>query len=447
MDELAEMGRGLPPGPRRVGPVAFVRSLPDPTDLMLQMRDRYGDTYTMPTPLGPVVVTGDPEGVRALFTADPDTFLPYRPDVSAPMLGETSLALVSGARHRRDRKLLTPPFHGARMRAYGEIMADSARRAAASWEQGRPFKMLETTQEISMEVILEAVFGLRLRTPQGEAVRKAVSRFVGAIRPQFIFFQWMRRDLLGLSAWARFKRAREELDSLLFSMMAERRAQGEEREDILSLMMSARYEDGGQMSDMELRDQLMTLLFAGHEATAIGMAWAFYWLHRQPEELGRLLADLDGLGADAGVEAIAALPSLDAVCQEALRIHPVTPEILRVLARPFRLLDWTLPAGTAVMASAILVHRREDLYPEATLFRPSRFLSRKPAPFEHIPFGGGARRCIGAAFGLHEMKVVLGTILRSHKLRLASSKQVKPQRRGFTMGPKGGVPMICEGAR
>jgi cytochrome P450 len=201
------------------------------------------------------------------------------------------------------------------------------------------------------------------------------------------------------------------------------------------------------MSDVELRDELITLLFAGHEATAIALAWAFYWLHRDPDELGRVLAELDALGPSADAEAIAALPYLDAVCQEALRIHPVTPEILRVLVEPLQLFDWTLPAGTAVMASAIMVHNREDLYPEPTHFRPSRFLERKFTPFEHIPFGGGARRCIGAAFALYEMKIVLAMLLRSHRLRLVSSSKVKPARRGLTMGPAGGIPMIYEGSR
>lgn len=436
-----------PPGPKYFNPVTLVRSLPDPTDLMFRTRDKYGDTYRLPSLFGPVIVTGDPEGVRAIFTADADTFVPFQPQISSPMLSEASLALVSGARHRRDRKLLTPPFHGARMRAYGARMAESARRAAAAWKVGVPFEMLDATQDISLDVILQAVFGLQHGSPEGQAVREAVIRFVGSVRPQFIFVPWLRRDFFGLSSWARFKKARDHLDSLLFATMAERRARPAERDDILSLMMSARYEDGGAMSDVELRDELLTLLFAGHEATAIALAWAFYWLHRDPDELARVLAEIDALGPSPDPEAIAALPYLDAVCQETLRIHPVTPEILRILVKPLQLLDWTLPAGTAVMASAILLHNREDLYPEPTRFRPSRFLDRKFAPFEHIPFGGGARRCIGAAFALFEMKIVLATILRSHRLRPESPAPVKAVRRNLTMGPKGGVPMICEGPR
>ena len=435
------------PGPRYFNPFSLVRSLSDPTDLMLRTRDRYGDTYRLPTVLGPVVVTGDPEGVRAIFSADADTFIPYQPDLTAPILGDTSLVLVSGARHRRDRKLLSPPFQGARMRAYGAVMADSARRAVAEWTMGTPFKMLDATQGISLDVILQAVIGVDHASPQGQAVREAVIRFMGSVRPQFIFLRWMRRDFFGTSAWARFKKAREHLDSVLFALMAERRREPAERDDILSLMMRARYEDGGAMSDTELRDELLTLLTAGHETTAVMLAWAFYWLHRDPEELGRVLAEIDALGPSPDAEAIAALPYLDAVCQETLRIHPVVPEILRVLVQPLQMLDWTLPAGTAVMASAIMLHNREDLYPEPTRFRPSRFLERKFTPFEYIPFGGGARRCIGASFALYEMKIVLATILRSHRIRLVSAAKVSPARRGATMGPPNGIPMIYEGAR
>lgn len=435
------------PGPKYFNPFAFVRSLSDPTDLMLEGRERYGDTYQLPTVFCPLVITGDPEGVRAMFTADADTFVPYQPDASSPFLGDTSLVLVSGARHRRDRKLLSPPFHGARMRAYGAVMAESAQRAAAAWAKGAPFRMVDTTQDISLDVILQAVFGLDQASPRGRSVREAVIQFVGAIRPLFIFLPWLRRDFFGWSSWARFKRARDHLDSLIHAALAERRREPGERDDILSLMMSARYEDGGAMSDAELRDELMTLLFAGHETTAIALAWAFYWLHRDPDELGRVHAELDTLGPSADVEAIAALPYLDAVCQESLRIHPVAPEIPRVLVKPLQLFDWTLPAGTAIMASVIVVHNREDLYPEPTRFRPSRFLERKFTPFEHIAFGGGARRCIGAAFALYEMKIVLATLLRSHRLRLVSTSKVSPVRRGLTMGPAGGIPMIYEGAR
>jgi cytochrome P450 len=201
------------------------------------------------------------------------------------------------------------------------------------------------------------------------------------------------------------------------------------------------------MSDEELRDQLHLLLFAGHETTATALAWAFYWVHRQPEEHERLLAEIDALGPRPEPEALAALPYLDATCQETLRIHPVAPEVGRRLRRPLELLGHTLPEGTAVLVSALLLHDRDDIYAEPRRFRPARFLERKFTPFEFMPFGGGARRCIGAAFALYEMKLVLATLLRTRALRLVSDVPVASTRRGLTMEPKGGVPMMIEGAR
>lgn len=435
------------PGPRYLNPLTFFGDLADPTDLMVRTQARYGDTFRLPTVLGPVVVAGNPEGVRAIFSADADTFVPYQADLSAPVLGESSVVLASGAPHARVRKLLAPPFNGARMRAYGAIMADCARRATQSWQVGAPFQVLDTTQAISLDVILQAVIGVDSASSQGEAVREAILGLMAALRPEVIFFRFLRRDFFGYGPWARFQKAREHTDSVLFALMAERRKSTEEREDILSLMMRARYDDGAAMTDVELRDQLLTLLAAGHETTAVTLAWALYLLHRNPDVLARLLADLDALGPSPDPEKIAALPYLDAVCQETLRMYPVAPEILRTLVKPLQLFDWTLPAGTSVMASAILLHRREDLYPEPMRFRPERFLTRKFSPFEHISFGGGARRCIGAAFALYEMKIVLATILGSHRLRLASSKDSTPARRGATMGPSDGIPMIYEGPR
>jgi cytochrome P450 len=306
--------------------------------------------------------------------------------------------------------------------------------------------MLRTTQAISLEIIMRAVFGVE-DMQRGAEIGDAILESISAMTPTLIFFKFLRHSFGGIGPWARFMRASQRVDTLLLSEIAARRQKGESGDDILSLMMSARYEDGGSMSDTDLRDELLTLLFAGHETTAISLAWAFYWLARQPEDMERLLSEIDALGPDPEPDAIAALPFLDAVCHEALRMHPVVPDIMRKLRKPFDLLGYTIPAGTGLAASAMLLHRREDLYPEPHRFRPSRFLERKPAPHEFIPFGGGARRCLGAAFAMYEMKIVLATLLRSHRLRLATDATVVAARRGFTFGPKGGIMMIDDGAR
>jgi cytochrome P450 len=207
-------------------------------------------------------------------------------------------------------------------------------------------------------------------------------------------------------------------------------------------MMSARYEDGSAMSDNELRDQLHLLLFAGNDTTATALSWAFYRLDRQPEERARVLSEIEALGPHPEPDALTSLPYLDAVCQETLRIHPVAADVGRLVQKPLPMMGFTVPAGTMISTSVLLLHDRDDLYPEPRRFRPDRFLTRKFSPFELIPFGGGPRRCIGAAFAMYEMKLVLATLLRAYRFRLVKDAPVRCVRRGITMGPKGGIPMI-----
>src|SRR6185503_18506029 len=311
------------------------------------------------------------------------------------------------------------------------------------WIPGKPFVMLEATQAITLEVILRAVFGVEAG-PRKERFREAVVELMAAMAsPLITMFEFTRHRLGGFGPWARFVRARARFDALVSEEIAERRAQTTTgREDILSLMMAARYDDGSAMSDVELRDQLHLLLFAGHDTTSTALAWAFYWLHRHPEERERVLAEIDGLGPHAEPDAIAALPYLDAICQETLRIHPVAPNAERLLKKPLEIKGYTVPEGTTILVSPLILHYHEDLYPEPRRFRPERFLERKFSPFELIPFGGGSRRCIGASFAMYEMKLVLATLLRSYRFRLTKDAPLKYVQRGLTMGPKGGVSMI-----
>jgi len=391
--------------------------------------------------------TGNPEAIKAVFTADPDTFDTPLREQASPFLGETSLILTTGARHRQDRKLLTPPFHGARMRAYGKTIIEIAQNVAARWTEGQPFVMLDVTQAITLEVILRAVFGVEDDARRAQ-FREAVVQLMKAMAsPAITMFEFTRRQFGGLGPWARFQKTRARFDALVYEEIAARHESTLLGEDILSLMMTARYDDGSAMTDAELRDQLHLLLFAGHDTTSTALSWAFYWLHQKPEVLSRLLAEVDALGENPEPEAIASLPYLEAVCQETLRIHPIAINVGRLLKRPFDVMGFTVPAGTTVMLSALMLHNREELYPEPRVFRPERFLERKFSPFEFIAFGGGARRCLGAAFAMYEMKLVLATVLRSYGLRLVSDKPVKAVIRGLTMGPKGGIPMVLEGAR
>ncbi|WP_375771276.1 cytochrome P450 [Archangium gephyra] len=430
----------LPPGPGNAL-VTTLRSLRDPYGFPLETARRYGDPYSWPSFLGPMVVTGSPEGIRTLFTADPDTYSALGAELLGPILGESNLILLSGERHRAMRKLQLPPFHGARMRAYGQIILDAAEAHAARWQRGRPIPVHRTMQEISLQVILEAVLGLR-EPGRREAFKAAVLAVIAALKPSFMFIESLRRPLLGLSAWARFQRRRAHTFALFEEELRVRRASPEPREDILSLLLSARYEDGSALTDDELLTQMMNLIVAGHETTASALAWSFHHIHREPAVKARLVEELRGLPEPLDPEAVARLPYLEAVCSEALRLEPVAPLIGRTLRKGLTLQGFELPPGISVGISILQVHRRADLYPEPERFRPERFLERSYTPFEYLPFGGGARRCIGAAFALYEMKLVLAAILRKHDLRAASDKPVRVAVRNTTVGPRGEVELL-----
>ena len=433
----------LPPGPR--SSLGFmVRYLRDPIGCMLPLAREYGDPVLFPGKPA-IVFTGDPAGIKAIYGADPDTFEPLNQDLGV-FIGARSLILLGGAEHRRARKLMTPPFHGARMRAYGEQIVRLTEQRTAAWRPGQRVSMLDALQHVSLDVILQAVFGVT--DPERMAsLSKLLLEITNGISPLIALVPSLRHEFGGVGPYAAFMRRRKRLHEQLDALIAAGRAAGP-REDILSLLLSARYEDGQPMPDDEVRDQLVLLVIAGHETTAIAIAWSLYALHR-PETaaaLERLRAELDG--ADPGPESLAKLPYLEATCLETLRRYPIAPAPSpRRLLRPFELMGYTLPAGIGVCAAIALAHFREEVYPEPMRFRPERFLERQFSPFEFLPFGGGSRRCLGAAMASYEMKLVLGTILRRYKLRLDSLRPDHGAVRAANAGPARGVKMIVEEQR
>jgi cytochrome P450 family 110 len=436
---------GVPPGPRAFGPVDFFKAgIVGPASGLKKLSARYGDPFRLPFGGGAMTYAGTPEAIRAIYSAGPDAFDVFGVNDTAPVFGTTSIVAVSGEPHRRARKLLGPSFKASSMRAYGAVIAEVARAAAARWMPGRPFSMLETTQAITLDVIVRVVFGV-----QGEdrvrRTRRAVLDLIDSIHVVLIVFPFLRRELGGVGPHARNRRAVAALNAILSEEIAARRRAPEPGRDILGLMMGARLDDGSALGEGELHDQLRALLFAGHETTTVALAWTLYRLHRDPALLARVTAELDALGPDPDPDAFASLPFLEAACQEALRLNPPVVDAARIARRPFDLVGYTIPAGEAIRPSLSLLHACADLYPDPDRYRPDRFLERQFSPFEFIPFGGGARRCLGAAFAMYEMKVVLGTLLRGRRLRLAGAGTVEETRRGLLMGPRGGVPMIVEG--
>ncbi|HET8975387.1 MAG TPA: cytochrome P450 [Solirubrobacterales bacterium] len=424
----------LPPGPALPAPLQTLRLMVRPVPLMERCRREYGDSFTLRVvPLGEMVFISDPPSLKALFSADRvNTIAKGRNLVLAPLLGHRSLLVQEGEEHLSRRRLMLPPFHGERMRAYEEVMEEATEREIDSWPLGSPFRLHASMQAITLEVIMQAVFGVA--EGRREALRLALLDILAAVRSPAtigVTIRWVR----DLPRFRRVLRQVDRGDALLAAEIAERRADPEvgSREDILSMLITARDEDGNGMDDAELRDQLMTLLLAGHETTATALAWTFELLFRRPDALARARDE-----AEAGEETT----YIDAVITEALRIRPVVPFVGRELRRPATLGGNELPAGTAVFPSIYLAHTNPEAFPDPYAFRPERFLDEAPETYSWIPFGGGTRRCIGAAFAQFEMRVVLRAVLRRAVLRSASAEPERIVRRNVTLAPLNGTPAI-----
>jgi cytochrome P450 len=374
---------------------------------------RYGDPFVLPTLDEGYVITGDPAHVAAVFAADPEVMDPPS-GVVEPLLGERSVVLARAARHRRKRKVLMPPLHGARMRTYGDVIVEAARHAFAGVTPGTAVEVIGHTQRLSLDVIVRAIFGARdpARVARFHAV---VDEVITRLPAWLMFSPWLHHPMFGLGPWDRYQRSAGRLCDLLREEIAAARGAPEGRDDVLSLLLAARDEEGKPMPDDELVDELRTLVIAGHETTATTLAWALWRLHRTPAALDRLRAELDAAGAGADPAALAALPFLGAVCDETLRLHPIVPIMARRLARDWTLAGRTLAAGTMVCPAVMLTHLDPAVYPDPDSFRPERFLDRRPGAGEFYPYGGGARRCLGAAMASWELRVALGTILRAHR--------------------------------
>lgn len=395
-------------------------------------RDRYGDTFTVRVLTGEFVVTGDPALVREILRIDPGSFGTHGHIELEPMIGTRQIFSKQGAEHRSERKLLMPPFHGERMRAYGDLIREATDRHTSGWRPGDLVRMLDVARNITSEVITRAVFGVQERS-RIDAYLGAIEAWVDAWKPLYILVPALRQTLGGWSPWARFLRARQALEDLLDEEIASRRASGERGEDILSLLMDARYDDGSAMDDITLRDELRTLLFAGHETTMIAIGWAFHFLHRDRPALDRVLQ------GEAGW--------VDAVIKESLRIHPIIPAIFRPLRDDAVIGDYAIEADTTLAVSIVLLHSHPELFPEPGAWRPQRFVDRTFKPWQYLPFGGGHRRCVGAAMAEYEARIAIEQILGAWELEAVDGPPVKVARRNVSLAPTNAVPLRVRGRR
>ena len=404
--------------------------------------------------MGPVVVTSSPEAMQFILSRDRKTF--ESPGefnrLLAPLIGDASVIMLSGDRHKERRQLVTPAFHGERLDVYGQLICDLTRENVEGMQPEDSFLARDLTQQVSLQIISKVVFGLSDGPRSKEIMRvltETVDRFGSPTAALMLFFTQLQKDLGAWSPWGKFVRLREKLDALIYEEIRDRRAAHDPtRTDILSMLMAARTESGEALDDTELRDELMALLMAGHETTATAIAWAMYWTHQQPEVKEKLLAELMSLGDEATPTEISQLPYLSAVCSETLRRSPVAMFTFpRVAQESVEILGHTFTPGTTFLGCIFLTHQREDLYPDPMAFRPERFLERKFSPYEFIAFGNGARRCVGAALAQYELKLAIATLLTHYTFRLATDQPEVAKRRGVTLAPAKGVPMIFEGKR
>jgi cytochrome P450 len=424
----------LPPGPRAPVAVNTALLMRRPMASLLGWRERYGDLFTVRLLVfGVGVYVCDPDAIRDLFTGDQSDL--HAGEANAPLspvLGEQSVLVLDGPEHLRHRRLLLPPFQGSAVQSFRAVIRDVAEVEISRWRPGERLVLRDRMRALTFEVIARAVFGVTDRA-RIEPLRRALVSLLD-MTPLLLLPQALRRDLGAWSPWGRFQRRLHAADALIYEEIARRRADHdlEQRTDVLSLLLRARDDEDRPLSDRELRDELMTMLLAGHETTATGLAFAFDLLPRHPGVLARLRDEL-AAGEDA---------YLDAVVTETLRLRPVIDAPERTLTQPRRIGDYELPAGIRVYPAIAVVHHRADLYPQPEAFQPERFLDGKATSYAWLPFGGGIRRCIGAALAQAEMAEVIRAVVQRAELEPVRPRPDPVVMRGITLVPRHGTPVV-----
>ena len=424
----------LPPGPSAPSLIQTLAWWNRPLAYLERNRARYGKRFTIRL-LGipPFVMLSDPADIKELFTAPPDVLHPGEgARILEPVVGANSVILLDEGPHLSQRKLMLPAFHGEKMERLTDLVAEVTEREVASWPREKPISLHPRLQALTLEIILRAVFGLD-PGPRLEAIRTRLTEILEIGSKPLGLIPQLQRAPFGVGPWGRFDELSEETDALIYELIEERRSAAEDRDDVLSMLLDARHEDGTPMSDIELRDELMTLLVAGHETTASALAWAFERIARTPHVADRLAEEATS-DDDAYVTA---------TIQETLRRRPVLPNVApRHVHKPFTLGGWDYPEGISLVGNAYLVHHDPEIYPDPYEFRPERFLDASPGTYTWIPFGGGRRRCLGASFAQLEMKLVLRAVFARSSVQPSERQMETPRRRSITISPRSGGTVV-----
>jgi hypothetical protein len=433
------MSTQLPPGPRTPALIQTIGTWLRPTGSLQRLRRRHGGRFTVRyLRQRPFVVISDPEEIKQIFQAPADVLHPGEgARILEPIVGRHSLILLDQAPHMEQRRLLLPAFHGERMARLTELMGELTAEEIERWPLDQPVALHGRLQGLTLEIILRAVFGLQ-RGARLDALRDLLTQILAFGDSPLSLLGTLPSVLTRVGPGARAQRLGARVDELLFELIDQRRAEPQDGQDILSMLLSARHEDDSPMSPQEIRDELMTALVAGHETTASELAWGFERLAREPRVTALLTAELDRGQDDA---------YLNATINEILRIRPVLPNAEpRLVMKPVQIGGVSYPPGIALLASAWLLHHDPAVYPEPERFLPERFLESAPGTYTWIPFGGGRRRCIGASFALLEMRIVIRAVLQRFTLAPASARRERTRRRSITLSPASGATVVL-GAR
>jgi len=437
----------LPPGPGLFATFDFVRN---PFRFLDTCARRYGDWFTVRVPgVAPFVFTSDPAAVREIFLGDPDAL--HAGEANRPLgafMGERSSLFLDAPEHLRQRRLLLPAFHGEGMASHADAMRNAADNAIASWPRGRQFAIHPQMRSITFETIIRTVFGFPDDTTGAElraSLKKLFALYSSRLGTLFSL-PAMQIDAGRWSPWGRAVRLTRQIDAILYAEFARRRKEGVAgRADVLSMLLAARYEDGQPLPDNVIRDEMYTLMLAGHETTAATMAWIINRLVTNPDVMERARAEVFSVlsGKQLGATHIPEIKYVEAVINETMRLDPVVPNIGRGLKKPMTIAGRELPAGVTIAPCIYLVHRRPELWPNPDQFNPDRFLETRQSPYTFFPFGGGSRRCLGAAFATYQMKIVIAEILSRVELEPVPGYTAHATRRGIAFAPSDGLPVIA----
>lgn len=404
---------------------------------------RYGSNFRIfKNQYPPTLYFSSPDALKTIFTAPVDRIdCADRSKIFKPFVGEKALIVLSGTYHQKKRQLLMPPLHATQMRSFGQVICSVTQQIINRQSCEKPFVVRDVAQKITLNVMLQVVFGLPEQDKRFEQLNQLflllIELFSSPFTAFLLFFPQLQKNLSGFTSWQRFLKLKQQIDALLVAEIHKRRNQlNKNYQDILSLLLEARDESGQLLSDDEIKDELLTLLLAGYENTASALAWSLYSVNSLPLVKEQLLTELNTISSDWQPEEINRLPFLNATCKETLRLYPITLSAFpRIVKQPIDVIGYHLEPGTTLIPSIYLAHQREDTYPNPKQFRPERFLERQFSPYEYLPFGGGNHHCIGDTFALYEMKLALATIMSQFQVKIVGNKTIKPVRRGLTLSP------------